>query len=62
MVSVSNVVSICRRRIVALSRPWWLHWPWNWVKALDQDIDRMLDELGEFFGHDRMQKRMEDYC
>jgi hypothetical protein len=48
--------------VVLLVRPLWLHWPWNWAKALQYNIDVMIEELGEVFGNDRMQKRLEDYC
>jgi len=45
-----------------MRRPWWLHWPWNWVKVLDKNIDEMIDQLRDILGHDREQKRMEDFC
>jgi len=44
-----------------LKRPWWTHWPWNWAKALDKEIDDMIEQLGDIFGHDQLQKRIEDF-
>ena len=46
---------------IKMKRPWWTHWPWNWAKALDKEIDDMIEQLGDIFGHDQLQKRIEDF-
>jgi hypothetical protein len=28
-----------------LRRPWWLAWPWNWLKRIDEEYRRMIVEI-----------------